>query len=76
MCLAVPVRLTEIRDDEHGVAEFHGTRREVGLQLIEEPQVGDYVLVHAGFAIQKLDPEDARKTLDMWDELAALEPGS
>jgi len=68
MCWAVPAKIVEI-DGPVGTVELEGTRREVGLQLLEEPRVGDYVLVHAGFAIQKVDEEEAQKTLELFREL-------
>jgi hydrogenase expression/formation protein HypC len=71
MCLAIPMQLTEISGDR-GVAEAGGVRREVGLQLLDGLKIGDYVLVHAGFAIQKVDEEEARKTLDLFRELGQV----
>jgi len=71
MCLAVPMKVVEIRGDM-GVAELGGVRREVGLMLLDEVQVGDYVLVHAGFAIEKVDPEEAERTLKMLSEISGL----
>jgi hydrogenase expression/formation protein HypC len=68
MCLAIPMQLIEVRGDR-GVAETGGVRREVGLQLLDDAAVGEYVLVHAGFAIQKVDEEEARKTLELFREL-------
>ncbi len=68
MCLAVPMKLTEINGDR-GVAETGGVRREIGLVLLDGVQIGDYVLVHAGFAIQKVDAEEAEKTLALFQEL-------
>ncbi len=68
MCWAVPAKIVEI-DGDVGKVELSGTSRHVGLQLIADPQVGDYVLVHAGFAIQKVDEEEARKTLDLLAEM-------
>ena len=68
MCLAVPMKLIEIRGDR-GVADVGGMRREVGLQLLDSPAPGDYVLVHAGFAIQKVDEAEAQKTLALFREL-------
>lgn len=62
MCLAVPTKLIEVNGST-GKVELSGTTREVGLQLIDEPHVGDYVLVHAGFAIQKVDQQEAEETL-------------
>jgi hydrogenase expression/formation protein HypC len=69
MCWAVPARIIET-DGESGKVELAGVVREVGLQLIPDAEVGDYVLVHAGFAIQKVDQEEARKTLELFAEMA------
>ena len=69
--MAVPMRIVEIRGDM-GVAELGGVRREVGLCLLEEVRVGDYVLVHAGFAIERVDPEEAEKTLEVLSEIAGI----
>lgn len=80
MCLAVPMMLTEI-EGEWGVASLGGTRVTVNLSLLDDVKVGDYVLVHAGFAIQTVDEEEAEKTLKilniMMDETIAMpdEPG-
>jgi hydrogenase expression/formation protein HypC len=68
MCWAVPTRIIEV-DGEVGKVELSGTVREVGLQLIRNPQVGDYVLIHAGFAIQKVDEEEAQETLKFLEEM-------
>ena len=62
MCWAVPARLIEM-EGELGKVELGGTVREVGLQLMEGLAIGDYVLVHAGFAIQKVDRDEAEATL-------------
>ncbi|MFP4176803.1 MAG: HypC/HybG/HupF family hydrogenase formation chaperone, partial [Planctomycetota bacterium] len=69
MCWAIPVQIKSIEQDT-GRIEADGTEREVGLQLIDNPQVGDWVLIHAGFAIQKIDENEARETLELWDEMA------
>jgi hydrogenase expression/formation protein HypC len=68
MCWAVPTKLVEI-DGQVGKVEIGGTVREVGLQLLEAPRVGDYVLIHAGFAIEKVDEEEAAKTLELLAEI-------
>jgi hydrogenase expression/formation protein HypC len=68
MCWAIPLRLTRV-DGEVGKVELGGGERQVGLQLLDEARPGDYVLVHAGFAIQKLDEEEARETLRLWEEM-------
>lgn len=69
MCWAIPVQIDAINGGQ-GTVELSGTSREVGLELIDDPQKGDWVLVHAGFAIQKLDEEEAQERLQLWDEMA------
>jgi len=74
MCWAIPARIVEI-DGDVGKAELSGTVREVGLQLIDDARIGDYVLIHAGFAIQKLDEQDAQETLRLWQEMLECQGG-
>ena len=62
MCLAVPSKIVQIRDTR-AVVEVDGVRRETSLALVDDVNVGDYVIVHAGFAIQKLDENAAEETL-------------
>ena len=68
MCLAVPGKIVEIRSSEAGVTgnvgvvDFQGTRMEVGLVFVPEARRGDWVLVHAGFALNTLDEQDAMET--------------
>ncbi len=67
MCLAVPVLIQEI-EGQMAVVEMGGVRRKVGLALTPEARVGQYVLIHAGYAIGVLDEEEARETLAMMRE--------
>ena len=69
MCLGIPARIIEIEGDMARV-DFGGVVRDAAITLIEDPVVGDFVIVHAGFAIQKLDEEDALETLRLFDEMA------
>ena len=69
MCLAVPSKIIAI-NDEMGVVDVDGVKREVGLHLIENPMIGDYVIVHAGFAINKIDESEALETLKIFREMA------
>ncbi len=69
MCLAVPMKLIE-RRDAVGVAEIDGVRREVSLMLQPEAGVGDYVLVHAGYAIGVVDEAEAHETLELLRQVA------
>ena len=64
MCLAVPGKIMSI-DGTAGVVDMNGVEVKVGLQLVPEAQVGDYVLLHAGFAIQVIEEEEARETAEL-----------
>ena len=68
MCLAVPLKITEINGRE-AVAESMGMRRKIRVDFIENPKIGEYVLVHAGFAIERLPEKQAREDLESWEEL-------
>ena len=70
-CVAVPMQIKKM-DGDRGIVEIGGVEREVGLQLLKEIKVGDYVIVHAGFAIQHLDEEDAKETLALFAEMERL----
>ena len=72
MCLAVPMKLTEVHANGKGVAELDGSRQSVDLSLVGDVQAGDYVIIHAGFAIEKLDPSEADATLALFDELVRV----
>lgn len=71
MCVAIPMQIKKIMEDK-GIVDIGGVEREVGLQLLKDVKVGDYVIVHAGFAIQKLDEEDAKVTLAIFKEMESL----
>ncbi|MEU7872100.1 HypC/HybG/HupF family hydrogenase formation chaperone [Dactylosporangium sp. NPDC049140] len=77
MCLGVPGRVTAIERDSGvtmGTVDFDGVRREVCLAYVPDARVGDYVVVHVGFAIGRLDEAEARRTLDVLREMGdALE---
>jgi hydrogenase expression/formation protein HypC len=68
MCLAVPARITEINGSLARV-DMEGNVREADVSLLEDPSVGDYVMIHAGFAISKYEPEEAQRTLELLREL-------
>lgn len=72
MCLAIPVEIIELKDKEMAVADVGGIRRDVSIQLLSDVKKGDYVLLHAGFAIQKIDEEEAKKTLELLQEIASI----
>lgn len=68
MCLAIPLKLVEITGST-AVAESMGMRRSVRVDFIKDPQPGDYVIVHAGFAIERLPKEQAELDLEAWQEV-------
>lgn len=72
MCLAVPSKIISI-EGNRAVVDVYGAQREISILLMEnELEIGDYVLVHAGFAIQKLDEEDAKERIDMIVKITAI----
>jgi hydrogenase expression/formation protein HypC len=72
MCLAIPMEVKTITDNS-AVVEYEGTRREVRLDIIDQrPEIGDYVIIHAGFALHRIDEEEARESLKYWKEILAL----
>ena len=70
MCLAIPARVISVHNDKAQVDFGEGVLREVNVTLVNA-KVGDYVLVHAGYAIQLMDEKDALETLSLWNEILA-----
>ncbi|MFZ4235558.1 HypC/HybG/HupF family hydrogenase formation chaperone [Streptomyces murinus] len=76
MCLAVPGKVVSIdhqADPLTGLIDFGGVRKQVCLEYLPEVRVGEYVIVHVGFALQRLDEESARASLELFDQLGLLE---
>jgi len=71
MCLAVVAQLKEIKENM-AVADFGGLTQEIRLDLIEDPKVDDWVLVHTGFAIQRVDEQEALEMIKIMNEIAAI----
>jgi len=76
MCLALPARVVELCAGDNAIVELGGVRKQVSLALVEGIAVGDYVIVHVGFALTRLDPAEAEQTLKTFAEagLDALVP--
>lgn len=72
MCLAIPAQVVELREGDNAVVDLAGVRKEISLSLVDNVAVGDYVIVHVGYALNKLDPEEAAKTLALFAELGQL----
>jgi hydrogenase expression/formation protein HypC len=72
MCLAIPMKIVEI-EGNRGIVEYTGIKREVGLDLLEDVKVDDWVIIHTGFAISKLNEEEAQETLSLLKEGGLIE---
>ena len=72
MCLAIPAQVVELREGDCAVVDLAGVRKEISLALVDGVAVGDYVIVHVGYALSKVDPDEARRTLDLLDEARGL----
>ncbi len=70
MCLAIPMRVLELLDGERARVEMGGVEKTISLTLVDGVAVGDYVIVHVGFAITRLDAAEAEKTLALFAEIA------
>lgn len=77
MCLGIPGRITDLREDAGlamGTVDFGGVRREVCLAYVQDQvAVGDYVIVHVGFALSKVDEDEARRTYEVLKEMSQLD---
>ncbi len=75
MCLAIPMRLVEMTGEGTGRVDAGGVRTDVSLMMVPQAQVGDYLIVHAGFGIEILDQEEARIRLELFKEIAEATSG-
>ena len=75
MCLAIPVRVTALRDGAAATVDIGGVQKDISTALLDGLSVGDYVILHAGFALSRLDSEEAERTLALLQELEATAPG-
>jgi len=72
MCLAIPARVVELPEAETATVDVGGVRKRISLALVDGVAVGDYVIVHVGYALTKLDPEEAARTLATFAEAGLL----
>jgi hydrogenase expression/formation protein HypC len=73
MCLSVPARVLQVHDRHWATVDVGGTSKRISIDLVEDVQAGDYVLLHVGFALQKLDEEEAQGTLALFEEMLAAD---
>ncbi|HLA35222.1 MAG TPA: HypC/HybG/HupF family hydrogenase formation chaperone [Rhodocyclaceae bacterium] len=71
MCIALPVRVVELLDGQNALVDLDGVKKTISLALVDAIQPGDYVIVHVGYALSKLDTDEAEKTLALFAEIAA-----
>ena len=71
MCLAIPMKVIEVNENK-GIVETGGILKSVDMSLVPQVQAGDYVIVHAGFAIERMNEAEARNTLDLFDDMIRL----
>jgi hydrogenase expression/formation protein HypC len=69
MCLAIPAKVVQKLDNDQAVVEVGGVRNDISLMLVDGVEVGDYVIVHVGFAITRLDVEEAEKSLALFEDM-------
>jgi hydrogenase expression/formation protein HypC len=70
MCLAIPAKVVQKLENDQALVEVGGVRNQISLMLVEDVTVGDYVIVHVGFAIARLNADEAEKSLALFDEIA------
>jgi hydrogenase expression/formation protein HypC len=70
MCLAIPARVVELLPGQRAIVDLGGVRKDIAIDLVDDAQVDDYVIIHVGYAIGKIDPEEAQRTLALFAELA------
>ena len=73
MCLAIPARVVEVQENDVAIVDLGGVRKDISLALVEGVAVGDYVIVHVGYALTRLDAEEAEKTLALMAEAGLME---
>jgi hydrogenase expression/formation protein HypC len=73
MCLALPARVVELLPASEGLIDLGGVRKRISLELVTDVQPGDYVIVHVGYALQKLDPAEAERTLALFAEAGLMD---
>jgi len=73
MCLAIPVKVEKILADDTAIVDIGGVKKEISVALIEDLAIGDYVIMHVGYALNKIDPDEAIKTLALFNEMGVLE---
>jgi hydrogenase expression/formation protein HypC len=72
MCLAIPAKVTALEDGDMAVVALEGVKKRISTALVEDVAIGDYLLIHVGYALHKVSPEEAGRTLAMMEEAGVL----
>ena len=75
MCLAIPVKVIEVLEGDQAIADVGGVRKEISLALVEGVREGDYVILHVGYALNRLDPAEAQRTIELFAQAGLTEVG-
>jgi hydrogenase expression/formation protein HypC len=70
MCLAIPVRVVELLGNDAAIVDLGGIRKQISLALVDGVAIGDYVILHVGYALSRLDPAEAERTLALFAEIS------
>jgi hydrogenase expression/formation protein HypC len=73
MCLAIPARVVQLLPNYRAVVDIAGVRKEISIDLVSDAQLDDYVIVHVGYAIGRIDPDEAQRTMALFSEMSATE---
>ena len=73
MCLAIPVQVREILPNDMAIVTLDGVSKTVSTALVDDLRIGDYVVLHVGYALAKIDPEEAERTLELMAEAGAMQ---
>lgn len=76
MCLAIPAKVIEMREGDNAIISVEGVKKEISLALVADVKIGDFVLVHVGYALNKISPEEAEKTLKLMAEISVISDNS
>jgi hydrogenase expression/formation protein HypC len=76
MCLAIPVQVVEKIGAIAAIVDLGGVRKQISLELVDGVEVGDYVILHVGYALTRLDPQEAQRTLELFGTAGMLDEGS
>lgn len=73
MCLAIPAKIVEMTEGDNAIVSLEGVKKEISLALVADAKIGDYVLVHVGYALNTISPEEAEETLKIMAEMSLVQ---